>query len=176
LSYQFGDDEVTIDTSATLNEGPLKGSITGAGYSLHTRRSPQLTNRIYIGQPDGEGKRSTPDTNRVLYLTTSSNLVSISNAVRIASGLRVGMPVRDVQKYMQAHGLVQTNVYAISLDRGRTVSCPYPLAGAAMLMLDMHCTEAPKSGLFGWSDPVLDRARILNQGVDIITITLTNAP
>lgn len=176
LSYQFGEDEVTIHTSATISEGPLKGSFTGVGYSLHTRQSPQLTNRIYIGQPDGAGKRSTPDTNHVLYLTTSSNLVSISNAVRIASGLRVGMPVRDVHKYMQAHGLVQTNVYAIGFNGGRTMSCPYPLAGPAMLMLDMHFTEAPKSGLWDWSAPVLDGARILSQGVDIITITLTNAP
>ena len=122
------------------------------------------------------GHAQTPDTNRVLYVTASSNLVSISNAVRIASGLRVGMSGQDVQKYMQDHGMVQTNVYSISVDRGRTLSCPYPLAGGATLMLDMHCTQAPKSGLFGWSAPVLDRARIRSQGSDIISITLTNAP
>jgi hypothetical protein len=122
------------------------------------------------------GQTQTPGTNRVLYITTSSNLASISNAVRIASGLRVGMVGLDVQKYMQNHGMVQTNVYSISLDRGRTSSCPYPLAGGAMLMLDMHCTQPPKSGLFGWSAPVLDRARIESQGTDLISIALTNAP
>ena len=86
------------------------------------------------------------------------------------------MAAQDVVKYMKDHGMAQTNVYSISLDRGRTLSCPYSLAGGATLMLDMHCTQAPKSGLFGWSDPVLDRARIQSQGADIITITLTNAP
>jgi hypothetical protein len=122
------------------------------------------------------GHAQTSETNRVLYVTTSSNLVSISNAVRIASGLRVGMAGSDVQKYMQDHGMAQTNVYSISLDRGRTLSSPYPLAGGATLMLDMHCTQAPKTGLFGWSSPVLDRARIQSQGTDIMTITSTNAP
>lgn len=122
------------------------------------------------------GHAQTPDTNRVLYVTTSSNLVSISNAVRIASGLRVGMSGQDVQKYMQDHGMVQTNVYSISLDRGRTSIWPYPLAGGACLELDMHCTQAPKTGLFGWSAPVIDGARIQSQGTNTITITLTNAP
>ena len=122
------------------------------------------------------GEAQTPNTNRVLYVTTKSNLVSISNAVRIASGLHFGMPGPEVEKYMQDHGMVQTNVYSISLDRGRTVSCPYPLSGNALLMLDMHCTQAPKSGLFGWSAPVLDRARIQSQGSDIVSITFTNAP
>ena len=122
------------------------------------------------------GQAQTAGSNRVLYVTTSSNLLSISNAVRIALGLRVGMPGPDVQKYMQSHGMVQTNVYSISADRGRTLSCPYPLAGGAMLMLDMHCTKAPSLGLFGWSDPVLDRARIQSQGADIMTIAFTNAP
>jgi hypothetical protein len=120
------------------------------------------------------------DTNRVLYITTSLNLVSISNAVMIASGLRVGMSASDVQKYMHEHGMTnewvgQTNMFSVSLDRGRTLACPYPLAGGASLMLDMHCTKAPPSGLFGWSDPVIDGARIQSLGADVISITLTNA-
>jgi hypothetical protein len=122
------------------------------------------------------GRAQTHDTNRVLYVTTSSNLVSISNAVKIASGLRVGMAGAAVQQYLHDHGMVQTNVYSTSLDRGRTVTYPYPLAGGAALMLDMHCTNAPATGLFGWKAPVLDRARIQSQGADIISIALTNAP
>src|SRR5262245_11212482 len=113
------------------------------------------------------GHAQTTQTNRVLYMTTSSNLVSISNAVRIASGLRVGMAAADVQKYMRDHGMTQTNVYWMSLDRGRTLACPYPLAGGATLLLDMHCTKAPATGLFDWDDPVLDRARVQSQGADI---------
>lgn len=101
--------------------------------------------------------------------------MSISNAVKVASGLRVGMPGTDVHKYMDDHGMSQTNVYSISLDRGRTLSCPYPLAGSATLMLDMHCTSAPP-GLFGWSNPVLDRAYIQIQGTNLISIRLTNGP
>ena len=112
----------------------------------------------------------------MLSLTSHSNLVSISNAVKIVSGLRVGMAGADGSKYMQDHGMVQTNVYSISLDRGRTMACPYPLDGGASLMLDMHCTKGPSRGLFGWSDPVFDRAYIQSQGVEIIAITPPNSP
>jgi hypothetical protein len=122
------------------------------------------------------GQAQAPDTNRILYVTTSSNFVSISNAAKMASGLHVGMPGEEVQKYMQKHGMIQTNIYCISVDRGRTLTCPYQLAGGTTLMLDMHCTNAPPTGLFGWSAPILDRARIQSQGADIMSITLTNAP
>lgn len=128
----------------------------------------------YLEQAETSGANDTP-TPRTLYVTNRSNLVSISSAVKIASGLRVGMPATDVHKYMENHGITQTNIYSISLDRGRTLTWPYPLAGDTKLMLDMHCTKAPP-GLLGWSNPVLDRAYIQNQGAGIISITLTNAP
>src|ERR1039458_591641 len=123
------------------------------------------------------GRAQSFDTNRVLYITTSSNLVSISNAVMLASGLRVGMSASDVQKYMHEHGMTnewegQTNMFSVSLDRGRTLACPYPLAGAASLVLDMHCTKAPPSGLFGWSATVIDGARIQSLGAGVISIAL----
>lgn len=121
------------------------------------------------------GQAQSSATNGIFFLTTPSTLTSISNAVKIASGLRVGMPATDVRKYMDGHGMSQTNVYALSLDRGRTMTCPYPLAGSATLMLDMHCTSAPP-GLFGWSNPVLDRAYIQSQGTSVISITFTNRP
>jgi len=121
------------------------------------------------------------DTNAVLYWPTNENLVSISNGVRIASGLLVGMSAPDVQKYMHEHGMTNefeglTNMFSISLDRGRTLISPYPLAGGATLMLQMHCTKPPPSGLFGWSHPVLDGARIQGQGDKVTPIALTNAP
>ena len=112
----------------------------------------------------------------ILYLTSRSNFLSISNAVEVASGLRVGMAGEEVGKYMENHGMGQTNVYSISLDRGRTVTYPYSLAGGAALMLEMHCTKAPSAGLYGWRDPVLDRAFIQSQGADIITIIPTRSP
>jgi hypothetical protein len=116
------------------------------------------------------------NTNRVLYMTTSSNLLSISNAVKIASGLQVGMAGQDVQKYMQDYGLVQTNIYSISMDGWRTCICPYPLTDGATLMLDMHCIQGHTSALFGHSVSVLDGARIQSQGMDIIAIKLANTP
>ncbi len=72
--------------------------------------------------------------------------------------------------------MVQTNIYSISLDRGRTMACPYPLEGGATLMLDMHCTKGQTQGLFGWSAPVFDRAYIQSSGAEIISITPSNRP
>jgi hypothetical protein len=85
------------------------------------------------------------------------------------------MPGADVHRYLRDHGLSQTNIYSISADRGRTMNCPYPLAGDATLVLQMHCTSAPPAGLFGWSNPVLDRAYIQSAGTNIISISFTNA-
>ena len=124
------------------------------------------------------------DTNLVPYTATSSNLMSISNAVRIASGLRLGMSETEVQKYMHAHGMTNewegatgTGMFSISLDRGRTLNCPYYLAGGATLWLEMHSTKPPPSGgLFGWSAPVFSKATIQTSGADKIPITSTNAP
>src|SRR5439155_21177044 len=111
-----------------------------------------------------------------LYITSRSNLVTISNAVKIAARLRIGMPKADVDKYLQDHGVSQTNVYSMSLDRGRTLSCPYPLAGVTTsLVLEMQCSQPQTSGLFGWKNPLLKRAYIQSQGTNIISITLTNA-
>ena len=69
LSYRFGDEEVTIHTSAVLGRDldALTGKFTGAGYSLPLRRSNEATNRIRIGQPDGAANGSQPgrsETNR----------------------------------------------------------------------------------------------------------------
>ena len=62
LSYRFGEEEVTIGTSAVLGRDldALTGKFTGAGYSLPVRPSTQATNRIRIGQPDGAANRSQP--------------------------------------------------------------------------------------------------------------------
>jgi len=129
----------------------------------------------------GQAQISTNVTNAIvapglLYITGRSNLLSISNAVKIASALRVGMAATDVHKYLREHGLIQTNFCSLSLDRGRTLTCPYPLAGAAAsLVLEMQCSQL-KPGLFGWGNPLLSRAYIQSQGANIISITLSNAP
>jgi hypothetical protein len=111
-----------------------------------------------------------------LYMTTASNLVSISNAVKIASGLRVGMTNADVDKYMHDHGYGwQTNVGGMSANR--VTAWFYPLATASSsLVLETECSMPPTPGLFRWTNPLLKRAYIQSQGVDIIFITLTNGP
>ena len=68
LSYRFGEEEVTIHTTATISEGPLKGQFTGAGYSLPSGHSATTTNKIWMGKADGSepqwAKRSSETTNR----------------------------------------------------------------------------------------------------------------
>ena len=69
LSYRFGNEEVTIGTSAVLGRDfdALTGRFTGAGCSLPVRPSTQVTNRIRIGQQDGAASGSQPirsETNR----------------------------------------------------------------------------------------------------------------
>ena len=74
LSYRFGEEEVTIGTSAVLGRDldALSGKFTGAGYSLPVHSLPvspstEATNRVRIGQPGGGANRSRPvgsETNR----------------------------------------------------------------------------------------------------------------
>ncbi len=124
----------------------------------------------------GRAQTSTAATNvirtpELLYITTSSNVMSISNAVKIASGLRVGMTKAEVDKYMHDHAM-PTNVVGLSVDRGRTTGCYYP----GSLVLEMECSQPPTSGLFRWKNPLLKRAYIQSQGANIVSITLTNTP
>jgi len=69
LSYRFGEDEVTIGTSAVFGQDldPLSCKFTGAGYSLPSKHSTQTTNQIKMGQQDGAANGSQPirsETNR----------------------------------------------------------------------------------------------------------------
>ncbi len=62
LSYHFGEEEVTIGTSAVFGRDldPLSSKFAGAGYSWPVRPSTEATNRIRIGQPGGAANRSQP--------------------------------------------------------------------------------------------------------------------
>jgi len=53
LFYQFGEDSVTIGTSADIAGDPLTGKFTGAGCLVPATRPTEKTNRIRIGQQDG---------------------------------------------------------------------------------------------------------------------------
>ena len=63
-------------------------------------------------------------TRGLLYITNPTNAAGISNAVKIASGLLIGMAVADVHKYMREHGMGQTLTggapLSATLDRMRT--------------------------------------------------------
>lgn len=68
LEYRFGDGEVTIDTSAVFGQDLdiLSSKFTGAGYSLHSGRSAETTNRIWMGPATG----TLPDWAKVRAETT----------------------------------------------------------------------------------------------------------
>src|SRR5262249_23126688 len=127
-----------------------------------------------------QGSTNVIRTPELLYITTSSNVTAISTAVKMASSLRMDMTRPEVDHYLLERGM-STNIVehadGLSLDRGRTLSYFYPLPGnRSFLVLDMECTERPASGLRGWKNPVLKKAYIQSQGVDIISIALTNTP
>jgi hypothetical protein len=119
-------------------------------------------------------------TQELLYITTSSNVTAISNAVKMASSLRMDMTRPDVDHYLIERGMstnVVENADGLSLDGGRTIGYFYPLPGnRSFLVLDMECTERPASGLRGWKNPVLKKAFIQSQGENIVSIALTNTP
>src|ERR1043165_1998761 len=58
LSYHFGQEQVTIGSSAVFGEDPVTGTFTGAGHSIPVKPTGQTTNRISIGQPDGAANGS----------------------------------------------------------------------------------------------------------------------
>jgi hypothetical protein len=60
LFYKFGEDSVTIGTTADIGGDPLTGKFTGAGYSLPASRSTETNNRIRIGQQDGAANANQP--------------------------------------------------------------------------------------------------------------------
>jgi hypothetical protein len=124
----------------------------------------------------------------VLFMTSHSNLTVIAKAVDAASGLRVGMTEREVAKHLERHGMPgMTKLYSATVDRGRTWYTFYPLAGECSLGLQMRNSlvssnqvksSATKvtSGAFSGEGRVLERAFIWSQGVEIRSITFTNAP
>jgi hypothetical protein len=139
-----------------------------------------LAASVFCGRAQiSQGTTNVIRTPELLYITTSSNVTAISNAVKMASSLRIDMTKPDVDHYLIERGMptniVETQVDGLSLDGDRTIGYFYPLPGnRSFLVLDMECTERPASGLRGWKNPVLKKAYIQSQGVDIISIALTN--
>ena len=156
-------------------KGAIKIMRMAVDRTLRGRSMKTLIGVLIFGTLLSRGFAQTSTTNLIktpelLYVTSSSNLTWISNAVKIAAGLRVGVTKADVDNYLHAHGM-QTNVGGLSLDRGRTMACFY-----GSLVLDMECSQPPVSGLFGWKNPLLKRACIQVAGANITSITFTNPP
>ena len=64
LLYYFGQDSVTIGTSADIGGDPLTGEFNGAGYSLPVTPLPPASNRTRIGQPRRSSEREPADSLR----------------------------------------------------------------------------------------------------------------
>jgi hypothetical protein len=112
----------------------------------------------------------------VFYVTTPANLTCISNAVKVAAGLRAGMSRAEVDTYMWDRGMVLTNNFSLSLDRGRTTSCFYALTDSTSLVLEMSSSTDARIPGVEPRNSVLDAAYIKSGDAKFISITLTNAP
>ena len=54
VSYRFGEEEVTIHTTASISEGALAGMFTRAGHSIPVGTPKRTTDRIWIGRANGD--------------------------------------------------------------------------------------------------------------------------
>jgi hypothetical protein len=116
----------------------------------------------------------TPVNRDALIVSSNTNALSVSNAVRIISGLRPGMALTNVDGYLNARGM--TNCGGLSLDRGEHTTFYYGFPGTdSTLVLETRSRRTGPS-LFDWGDPVLESGRIQRLGVDTFVITFTNAP
>src|SRR5262249_49184419 len=69
----------------------------------------------------------TPTNRGALFLSINTNTFSVSNAVWILSGLRMGMELKNVDRYLSARGM--TNRGGLSLDRGQHTTIHYDFPG-----------------------------------------------
>jgi len=112
------------------------------------------------------------------YIT---NRVSVSQAVKIASKLYIGMTEADADSFLESHGIsgriVDTNgttiIYSQSVGDEFEWCTFYPLADGCSLGLDMR----PSHVNTNWGgNGLLEGASIQSNSFNIISITLTNAP
>jgi hypothetical protein len=112
----------------------------------------------------------------------ATNLVSVAEAVKIASNLRSDMEEADADKYLASHGLTcDPNPPQVILENDADClfwSTYYPLKGNCSLKLDywhMDSTDAGTNTNTGWERTgILAGAEILSNGVDITSIKLAH--
>ncbi len=100
-----------------------------------------------------------------------SNNVTRAEAIRIASRLWAGMREEDASKQLATNGLK----YAMGVGAVAGWDRCYGLADGTSLHLDYRAREIARDGRWG-GNGVLQRAFIQSNGVNIFSITLTNAP
>ena len=103
-----------------------------------------------------------------LYYT---NNITRAGAIKAASRLRVGMWEEDASKILSTNGL--TNAMGVGAISGWD-RC-YGLSDGTSLHLDYRARAPAKDGRWGGNGE-LRRAFIQSNGVNIVFITLTNAP
>jgi hypothetical protein len=117
----------------------------------------------------------------------ATNRIAPTEAVKIASGLRLGMAEADAAKFLEAHGVTsgfldtkrQVYVYTLSVGSCTGWSTGYPLAGGYILSLNMEPRKTnglvTMNGRWG-GNGLLTGASIQSNCVTIASITLTNKP
>jgi len=100
-----------------------------------------------------------------------TNSVTRADAIKAASKLKVGMWEEDASKVLSTNGL--TNAMSIGAVTGWD-RC-YGLSDGTSLHLDYRARSIARDGRWGGNGE-LRRAFIQSNGVNIVFITLTNAP
>jgi hypothetical protein len=109
--------------------------------------------------------------------------VAVAEAIKIVSGLRVGMKEDDAEKYLLNHGIdgrvYDTNgavlIYRLSIGDNFFWTTSYPLKGGYGLGLD-YSNAFTITTTNSWErNGILQDAVIQSNSVNIISIALTNS-
>lgn len=98
--------------------------------------------------------------------TTQTNLLTEAEALKLASGLRRGMPGKDVQKFFQEHGV---KYHELELGDGFDWINSCSITGRLSLVL--HFKRKPQS-VIGEFNGLLQDASIQSNGIPIVSIKL----
>ena len=112
-------------------------------------------------------------TSRLFGQTIATNKIACAEAIRIASHLTVGMRQAKTRKVLKRSGFEE--VPALSFHS--SLLQHYPLADGCDLCLEYRPTLDSTNGpVLVLATSQLQQASISSNGVQIISITLTNAP
>lgn len=110
-----------------------------------------------------------------IYATNTSGVVSTNRigqaeAIKVASHLTNGMREEDAKRYLEQHGLG----WNLSVGDSFGWSVFFPLTNGGSLGLDIKPRRFRADG--EWRDGLLEAAFIQSNCVNIVSITLRNAP